>query len=232
MSTIAPVPSHWPPLPDGRAAGIILATCSIVMVVVLTHHPHVAAAAPDAVIAGIGAVATSARRVHGAVIALECALLLAFVDVSCALGLRHLAVRAALLAAAVGTVAFIGAALLDGFVLPELALRYRAAPVVAQEMFPYVAAVCGTGLVVLTMFGLVATCFAMILWSLRLLRTTRLGAVVGALGLVVGPALVVALATDALQLRASQMAWIMAIDSVWNLALAGVILRGVGRSPT
>lgn len=219
-------PLHWPQ-PDGRAAGIILAGASVVVVVVLTHHPHVAATAPAEIIAGIGAVATSARLVHGAAIALECALLLAFVDVSLVLGLRHLVVRAALVSAVTGTVAFVGAALLDGFVLPQLAMRYRAAPVVAQEMFPYVAAVCSTGLVVLTMFGLVATCLAMVLWSLRLLRTTRLGAVVGALGCLIGPGLVVALSTEVVQLRASQLPWLMAVDSIWNLALAVVMLRGV-----
>jgi hypothetical protein len=221
-------PLHWPQ-PDGRAAGIILASASLVVVVVLTHHPHVAATAPEEIIAGIGAVAMSARLVHGAVIALECALLLAFLDVSLVLGVRYLAVRAALVSAAVGTVAFIGAALLDGFVLPELAMRYRDAPAAAQDMFPYVAAVCGTGLVVLTRFGLVATCLAMVLWSLRLLRTTRPGAVVGALGCLIGPGLVVALSLDVVQLRASQLAWIMAVDSLWNLALAAVMLRGVSR---
>jgi hypothetical protein len=209
---------------SARRAGIVLIAATIVSIVAMAHHPSVGSHDPAAAIAEIGTKATLNRIVHGVLIALMGLELYAFAVFADRLGGRRDAVRLGFIAYAIGVGAMIGAALISGFVVTQLAAHDTYAGVDASA-FANLARLAMAGNQSLAELGVIAISVAILAWSIALLhdRSQRWLAIVG-LAASVLPAL--ALVAGVIRLDVSGMTLVVVAEAVWNVAVGVALIRG------
>ncbi len=207
-----------------RAAGIILVASSVLAVLFMAHHPTAETHDAAALAADIGGKATLSRFVHGGLIALLAAQLFAFTVFSRWVGTERSAVGAGLVAYAIGTGAMIGAALISGFIVSDLATHYAHEAASDSQAFMDLLRISMTGNQALAKLGVIAMSTAIVLWAFALFRTRRplWVAIVGLLaGL--GPAL--ALATGLIHLDVVGMLLVVIAQTIWNLSVGVLLVR-------
>jgi hypothetical protein len=205
-----------------KIAALALALFAVVGVVAIVHHPTLVVREPREALAGIVRLASLDRIVHGSLIGMIAALVFALTIFSIRCGIERASTLAALVSYGLGSVMNTCAALLDGFVLPDIAHRYaEASPpdvsIATAMLFGLFSAIQE-----FTKVGLVMTSAGIVLWSFGFVRLPRdrptaiLGAVCGvaALLLVVvgGP------------LTPRTLLPIVALQAVWYVAIAGWLL--------
>ncbi len=217
---------------DLLAASLIGLT-AVATLVLIMHHPVLRGPGDVAhEAAGIQALASADRMIHGRLMAVMFAQGVGFCLFSARLGLGQPAVVAGLLAFAGSVFVMTIPATLDGFVAPDLADACLAS---GQRCgagdapgFQVVAAMIQD----FTKLSLVAAAIATLCWSFALADgkgvARRAAAVVG-LACAAIP-LWILLSSD-LRLVPSSLARIIAAQVVWSLAVAALLVRGVGRGP-
>lgn len=192
-----------------RIAGATLIAASVGIVFAMAHHPT-----------RLGDTANS-MRVHA---------MLDLLAIAAAYGLFHMALRRgmgrpAVLAGsvfyAVALVANLGATVVNGFVLPQLAdaggaltSLLRSARVINQT---------------LAAMGVVATGAAFLLWSLDLVRDARRSvAAVGLLGILIGSAPVLLIAAGELRLDKHGALLVYAAQALWAALIGSLLWTGHG----
>ena len=220
---LQPDPS-LPPHHD-RAPGVVLAACAVVMIVAISHHPTVGRAPRGDVLAKIVQLTALDQAVHAVVIAVAGGLLFAMVHYALRRGVRSNLVLGALVAYCIGTLTLIGAALIDGFLVPGLAARaVHAVPGVVDATFVVLGA-CALAIQVCTKLGLVATSVAVLLWSVDLLSAPPRAPAVAVIGVVtalVAPAIAFATAYVNPQILGA----IVILQAAWYVSVAALLLRG------
>jgi len=195
--------------------GIVLVGASLVSVFALAHHPTLGGGAP--VMEQLAALATLDRVVHGAMIAVVAAQACCWVELCAWLGASRAAVRAGAIAATLGVVTLVCAAVVDGFAIPIIAERAAGVDDVSARH------VCGALVVALSAVGTTALATAMVAWSLAAARVWLGAAVAGA---VVAAAPVALLAGGVVALDAHGIVVIALCQLGWNAgAGVGLIAR-------
>jgi hypothetical protein len=134
-------------------------------------------------------------------------------------------VRGGLVAYQMGTAALVAAALVSGFIVPELVLPYQGRPAEELEALRGVLGLARAANQVCSRMGVLATSLAMVLWSLAILARPGLSRAVGLLGCVAGAGLVVALLSGHLPMNVhGALAFVLA-QTVWNLGVAVELIR-------
>lgn len=136
---------------SGREAGATLVLAAAGTIFAMGHHPSG--------LHGAGA----AGAVHGAMIALLAALAFGFASFSAVRGARRPLVLAGLVAYAMGLIGHVGAATINGFIVPALAARGEA---IGHDVF----LAAWEANQALAKLGVYAAAAAYLLWSLDLLR--------------------------------------------------------------
>lgn len=189
-----------------KAAGAALVTGAVATVAAMAHHP---ASADAAMLGGL---------VHGAMLLLLALTAYGFAHFAIARGAARPPVLAGCIFYATGAFANVGAATINGFVVPALA--ERGAGAVGRDIF-VLAWEANQALAVL---GVVATGAAFLLWSADLLR--RGGArerAIGILGVAAGALPVAMLAAGAIRMDVTGALLVYAINAAWA-ALIGLHL--------
>ena len=187
-----------------RAAGIALVAAAAVSMLAMAHHPSSLNAG-----AMIG-------LVHGVMILVVGAMLYGFAHFSRRRGLGRPAVLAGLVALAISAAANIGAATINGFVLPALPGHGSA---MHHDLFGFAWAM-NQALAALAAIALGA---AYTLWSLDLLRTNRL---LAALGLLAGGVPAVLLLGGWIDMHLPTAILVYAAQVLWAALLGWLMLRG------
>jgi hypothetical protein len=209
---------------SARRAGIVLIAATLASIVAMAHHPSIGSHEAGAAIAEIHAKAGVNRLVHGVLIALIALELCAFLVFAHRIGTRRDAVRLGVVAWSIGTGAMIGAALISGFVITELAAHY-AETTVDPSAFAHLARLAMSGNQALAQLGTIAFSAAILAWSLALLRDPeRRGLALIGLAASVLPAL--ALAAGVIRLDVTGMTLVVAAEAVWNVAAGIALIRG------
>lgn len=208
-----------------RSIGWIIAIASAAAVAMMAHHPMLTSSGMDGLVAETARKAQASRFVHGALIAVLGLLLFGFSEYSRRAGAPRPWLRAALLAYATGVAASIGAALINGFVVPGLSLRYAGAGADQLEFLRHSLRLCRHANQALADTGEAARALAVLLWSGVLLRSRR-SVWLGVAGIAIGAAVLLAILSGALELdlRGEMLAVLAAAG--WNVALAAQLLRG------
>ncbi len=210
-----------PSMPSPRPAAITLVTLAVLALFAMLHHPTIAAHGAEEALAEIRTEQPLNATVHGVMIAVVLLYHWCFSVLGAWLGRGRSAVSLAQLALHVGTGAFVGAALVSGFVVPELAARVEPT---AQ----------GVGTALVTLFavnqalarlGTVAFGVAIAAWAVALLLQRPQGAAmlsraVGAAGLLAGAAMVLGLLTGLWTLNVTGMTIVVVILGGWGCAAA------------
>ncbi len=212
-------------MPNGRSAGLAIAAGALLTLVAIGHHPHLGSHQTGNAMGSIAALATMDRLVHGAVIALALALAYGFAIFALRRGLQRPSVVIGVVAFTFGTGAIIGAGLIDGFVISDLAERYAdAAPAALDRVYPLMG-LCMSAIDACTMFGLLAIAVAALAWAIALVgsrdRATRATGIVGS-----GSALLttVLLASTHGQLQPRNLLLILLAQTLWSGCAAFLLL--------
>lgn len=217
-------PGHPARLSD-RTMGILIGGASLLAIAMMAHHPATTSDTMAGLVAEITRKAPAIKFVHGSLVALLAVLLFGFTEYSTRHGTNRPLVRAALVAYAIGVVATIGAALAEGFVATDLAMRYADAAAPALDSLRHSLRLCWYANQALADCGEFARAAAMLLWSVDLLRRGG-NRVLGAAGCAVGAAIPVAIATGMLRLNVHGALLAVVVTLAWNLGLALQLVRG------
>ncbi len=210
-----------------RAALAIAGTTGLVLLA-LSHHPVAGkAASVQESLAKLAELQMMDGVVHGVLMIMLAVLVAGFASFSVMLGRTRPPVIAGLSAYVLGCCTVVAAMLLDGFVVPQLAVQFVAAPESEVQVVDILLRVIGTVIQVLTKAGLLAMCVALLAWSYALATTPSLAggrwcAAVGVAG-GLGTGLFIMFGNVALT-PASLMA-IFGIHSLWNFGVAGLLYR-------
>lgn len=215
------------PIKGLRTAGFILVALPLLSLLVLAHHPTVAAHDVHEAVHQLAAVAGFAALVHGLLIAAQCGILYALLTW---LGSRSLAnplPRAAAIMLIVGTIGVLGAAIIDGFIVARVATYpHEGDPnlVIMDQLIRYSMSL-NQVLIVVGELAL-STAFAML--SMDMIRFRGASRWVGTAGLVLAGASLLGLLTGWLVLHLRGMQILFAAQSVWLVWLGAFILQSTG----
>ena len=208
-----------------RGAGVLLIGVSVLEVAAMAHHPSVHAHEIAEVLAQIRALATVDSWVHGVLIALIVVGFLALTEFARRRGLARPLIRAGLIAYAVGVGAMIGAALVDGFIVPDVAMRAAGVSAAELQISAGQLALCVLANQALARLGAVALSVGIAFWSLDLVRGAGLARVLGIAGIVIGLACAGALILGALHLNVHGMMLVLVLQVVWTVGVGILMLR-------
>ncbi|MGJ9416452.1 hypothetical protein ACHAC9_01615 [Massilia sp. CMS3.1] len=222
LQATVPLPAH-----RRRAAFAIACTTGLALFA-LSHHPVVTkASSVQESLTQLVSLQFMDGVVHGGLMVMLAMLAGGFAVFSGLLGRRRVPVIVAMAAYSLGCCIVVGAMLLDGFVVPQLARQFVAASEREIEVMYIVLRVMGTMIQVLTKAGLLAMCAAFLAWSYALASApdwpwSRWCA---ALGVMAGlfPGLFILIAD--VRLAPLNLMAIFGVHSIWNLGAAALLVR-------
>jgi len=180
--------THFRTIASGRRrtlVGVIFGVGTTLGLALIAHHPTVGGLTGAEAIAKIRDLQTADKLVHGALITIVIAFGFAMSMLADCLGNARLAVRAGQNCYAMGVFAMVGAMLIDGFVIPDVATTLATGSIGIEAISDVVMRFGGVQIQILTKFGLLATALAIGLFSVALFRDNawaRASAVIGFLG--------------------------------------------------
>ena len=207
-------------------AGLTIGLATVLAIAFVAHHPIAAGQDHSEILDDIVRKASLDRLVHGALIGIMGAFLFGFSGFAACLGPDRPLVRLGLIAYAAGCASTVGAALIDGFIAPDVAIRFVTAPAEDTRVAYDFLRIAGSAIQYLTKLGLVLLSVSILSWSAALIRSAGPRRWIGLLGLAAGgiPAALI-LAAGTVMTPHSLIA-ILAVQGIWNLAVALLLMRG------
>lgn len=208
-----------------RVAGFILAACTLLMLVAISHHPVAPSRRGLQALEGIAQVGAIDRLVHGTLIVIIFAMIFSFTVYTLSRARLSLSVLA-WVAFFAGNMCVIGGALTDGFFVPAFAERYlRTVPIDPAPGLAVLNAA-SVAIQILTKFGFLALSAATFFWSIDLLLERGRARGIGSLGLIVSIA-VAALLLFAGTINVHSLLLIVGLQSLWYLAISYQMASGL-----
>lgn len=218
-------PSPLARLPDGAPAGIVIAIASLMTLVSVAHHPTTPKALkPADAFPAIVALTGADRMVHTIVIGTMLALVFGFTVYALRRGLHRSAVIGGLIAFTFGIATTIGAALVDGFLIPEIASRYVDATPELIGRAAMLLQTCALAIQVATKAGFVGMSLGIVLWSADLIFDKGFLRIAGIVGVLAGVVPVI-LTLSGGYLNPHALMVVIAIQTLWYLAIATLLLQ-------
>lgn len=221
------------PQPMRRAATALILV-PVLELAALSHHPVVGpAASAHESLSQLAGLAFMDSLVHGMLMVMLAVLSASLALFSRLLGWRRPAVITACATWAVACCVIVAAMLLDGFAVPQLAIKYLTAPAQDIQTLKMILGAIGTIIQVLTKAGILTMGLAMLAWSYALatqsaLPWSRAAAAAGvAASLIAGLAIV----AGGVRLTPHSLMAIFGVYGVWNIAIAAIMLRATGGHP-
>jgi len=194
-------------------------------VVVMTHHPTVKTSDTTQAVRDIGNLSQLSALVHSALMAL---LLVTFYGLLEFVGRRGWSkplTRGGIIAYGAGLIVMMGAALVSGFVIGDVATMMPHETAVDLQIDRQLLILCRILNQACANFGVVAMSIGIGLWSLDLLRGGWPLRAIGALGVVVCTVPIVALLSGVIRLDVHGALRVLMIQAVWNLVVAVWLIR-------
>ena len=212
------------PRVDTRAAGILMLASAIVSIVFVALDPEVTASTSRAILEAMVANGTMHRIVHTVELACVLGLAFGFTSLAARVGTHRSAVRGALIAYLVGSLAMVVAAITDGFITGDVAsyfLRDGHSVDTGREMIHLCYVVVQDFAAASWFFqavGVLAMAFA-------LMRERGLQRIVGVLGLATGAVPPIAILATWPAMDGGIVIGILSAQLVWNVAAAALLIR-------
>ncbi len=198
-----------------RRSGAALIVAAVLSVALMSHHPT-----------SVAAHGSLGVFVHGGMLLLLFVLLTGFTVFAAVRGLGRLAVLAGLVAYTISTFANIGAATINGLVVPALAARDGAEP--GHDVF----LLAWESNQALALLAVVAIGIAFLCWSVDLLGERRGGArLLGAAGVAAGVLPAGALLAGGYGMNVQVAFVVYAVHAAWTAAAGAWLLRVADSGP-
>ena len=212
-----------------KAAGLILILAPLLEIVGMAHHPSVHGHDAAQLVEELRATAGLSAVVHGVLIALMFATLLALTEFALARGLSRVAVRWGLIAYGAGALALTAAALVSGLVTPRLAFVNPALAPPDPALTVQLTALAMLFNQAFARFGAVLMSAAIAAWSLDLLRDRGGARLLGVFGIVTGLGCALALCCGVLRLDVHGMTIVTVLDALWTVGVGCLLWRAALR---
>lgn len=204
-----------------RIAGLILISASVLLFVMVLHHPQAGGHGTTEWLGSLERVSSLSRAVHGALIVNVILIWLSLTEYS--VSRPRALVRSAWLCFGLGALAMIGAALLNGFVLSALASQAIKSGATAQAEILHLLPLSWAMNQTLSAFGLLMSSVGMALWALDQWRAgVKLA---GSLGVLAAGAILLAWLTGALRMDVTGMIALVLASSVWYCATGFIMIQ-------
>ncbi len=223
--TVEPDRSDAAPQDDARLFGWTLVVASLLALAFAMIHPQLTARDLPGVLRQMADGARFNGWVHGILMALYIVLVGGFTGLSRKLGWARPEVAVATAAYALGALAMMGAAVINGFALSRFAVRYLD---IGPDQTAAVAAsinMAGSIAGIWAGVGAAATSGAVLAWSLRLIRLPGAARGVGALGILIGIATIGLLAARTLILDLHGFLALVGSQTIWTVAVGVLLIR-------
>jgi hypothetical protein len=207
---------------DTRVPGIALIASAVVAMAVMAHHPTAGGGDFNTFARNVARVAAVSQAVHGTLIALVVVITWAVIAFAIRRGLNRPLVTLGLCTWVIGTACMIIAAIFNGFVVTDLALRALASPE-TRDMLRVALQLLNSGIHVIEVIGAIGMSAAVVLWSTELALDKGLTRQAGLLGVAAGAGLVIALATGMLGLDVRGMTLVLALWMAWFAAVGALM---------
>jgi|GEM_PF-664778 len=204
--------------------GIILLVASLLEVLAMLHHPSVQTSNTALAVEKIGQFSTLSAVVHGVLITLMLLIAYGFVDFAVRRGLHRPWIRAGAISYGCGVLVMIGAALVSGFIITELASLIPHVTSVELQINQQVLLLCGVLNQSCANFAVVAMSAGIVCWSLDLCSDAGSRRAIGVFGCLVGLVPALALMLGKVHLDVQGMNAVVAIQAAWNMAVAVLML--------
>jgi len=211
-------------------AAVTIGLGAVASILLMARHPTTGARDPADVVGEIVAESATTRFVHGALIVVMWAVFLGLVELAGRLGWRRARVRGGAIVYGAGVAAMTGAALVSGFVVPDLAGRYAGSPAPELEGIAPLLRLCFASNQALAAAGVTAMSAGIVLWSTAMLSLASRARPVGLLGLIVGALPVLGLLTGRLRLHLHGMGAVIVAQALWSVAVSAWMLLDDRRS--
>jgi hypothetical protein len=221
----APWDARTPTARSARAAGALLIGGSILEIAAMAHHPSVHAHDMAAVVVQLQALSAASAWVHGVLIALMLTVFFALIEFAWQRGITRPAIRAGLIAYAAGVVAMMGAALVDGFVTPRVAMLSTGVNATDLQVTAQLLKLCMLFNQALARLGAVAMSVGITAWSADLVRGAGAERALGVFGVAIGLGSAGALILGALQLDVHGMMLVLLLQVIWTTGVGVLLLR-------
>jgi hypothetical protein len=206
--------------------GLILISAALASVTAAAHHPVIKAQGRDDLFAQIRESAVADRLVHGALIVCTMALLFALLRFAQRLGTHRATVLLGLISYVFGAAAMISAALIDGFLVPEIGSSYLQAPSNTPDDGVAFLRFCSIAIQVFTKTGVIAVSVAILLWSAALIRAGRGPLLAAVAGVAVVLLQVYVFMRNGPAITAHTIIPIVVSMAVWYFAIGLLLLAG------
>jgi hypothetical protein len=229
QESVVPESSSWdvraPTARTARAAGALLIAASIFELIAMAHHPSVRAADVAQAIVQLREMSAAAAWVHGVLIALMLAGFFALTEFAWQRGITRPAIRAGLIAYAVGVVAMTGAALVDGFVTPRVAMLSPGVSATDLQVTAQLLKLCMLFNQALASLGAIAMSVGITAWSVDLVRGAGAERALGVFGVAIGLGSAGALIAGVLRLDVHGMMLVLVLQVIWTCGVGVLLLR-------
>jgi hypothetical protein len=191
----------------------------------MLHHPSVQASDISQAVDQIARFATLSAVVHAALISLMLLIAYGFADFAVRRGLNSPLIRAGAIAYATGVLVMVGAALVSGFIVANLASQLPHGTAVDLQINFQLLILCRVLNQSCANFAVVAMSAGIVCWSLDLYGDSGLRRRVGLFGCLVGLVPALALVFGKIHLDVHGMTEVVVVQAAWNVAVAVLMLR-------
>lgn len=209
------------------APGIVLLIASLLEVLGMLHHPSVQTSDISQAVEQIARFSRLSAVVHGVLIAFMLLIAYGFVDFALRRGLTRPLIRAGGIAYGCGVLVMVGAALVSGFIITDVASLIPHTTVVDLQINLQILLLCRVLNQACANFAVVAMSAGIVCWSLDLCRNSGSLRAVGVFGCLVGLVPVVALMFGEVHLDVHGMTEVVVAQAAWNIAVALLIIYRV-----
>lgn len=201
-----------------------IGACAILAVLAVAQHPVAASHVAAQAIPEVVQLSLIDRLVHGFLIATTLATFFGFTIFSARRGFDRHTTIAGFIGYALGVAAVIGAALIDGFIIPDIAARY--VKVTHDDIRAAVPLLtfCAIAIQNLTKLGFVAMSAGIFAWSVGLVASPGTLRTVGIVGFFAA-GLPVVILSYAHFLNPHLLGIIVLVQAVWYLAIAALLWK-------
>jgi hypothetical protein len=201
----------------------ILLVATLLVVAAIAHHPSVQTSDPLEAAREMIALSSPAATVHGLLITLMLLITYGCAGFATRRGLARPLIGVGSIFYGAGVMVMIGAALVSGFVLPDLANALPHATAGDGPMLESIFILCRVLNQTCANFGVFAMSVGIGCWSLDLLGTSGVKRAVGAWGCVVGILPPLALSLRWIHLDVHGMTQVVVLQASWYLAVAFIL---------
>jgi hypothetical protein len=206
-------------------AGAVLALATALEIVAMSHHPSVRASDVAEAVREISDLARPSGWVHGILLALMLAAAYGLSEFILRRDFRRPLIRAGAIAYGAGVIVMLGAAMVSGFIVADLAASTPHVTAVDLQINAQLLILCRSLNQTWANFGAIAMSAGIALWSADLLRESGVPRVIGVLGLLVSLVPAAALIFGLMHLDVHGMTVVILLQGLWNIAVGVGMMR-------